>query len=362
MPQSRLTEVMGITEAALEQYLKVRQYEALYWPTLFPLKNVNALDAKTLIGSVGSRVAAHVISYNSKAPEASRKEITTKYFEIPKIAQSRRKSEKEILDHEITRRVRGQNAVIEDYFNDVDFVYDSCQARAEWFALQALSQTKLQLSSTNNPMGIVNETVLDFGMPSANKKVVEVIWSTGNATTMKPITDFKAVAKAGRAKGIVFTRALMNQDAFDLLVASTEFQTYAKQLIKAQESALGFETLDVLNTVLRANRLPEVTIIETYVDIESKAGAYTATNPWSTTHVTFISGSAQGNMYNGPIAEELERPPQIIQAKRGPILISLEKCFNPVSVLTKGECNMFPSWPNVDYCFSLYTGSTSTWA
>jgi len=352
--------IEGVTQAGLESYLTARQYDALYWPTFFPVKDVNSLDGKTLIGAEGSRVAAHVISYNAKAPEAGRKALSTQYFDIPKIAQSRRKTEKEILEHAITRSLRGQDAVIEDYFNDVDFVYDSAQARMEWYALVALSTTKLQLSTTNNPQGIVNETVIDFGMPSANKKCPSVVWSTGNVATMDPITDFLAVVKAARAKGITFARMLMTSDTYDLMVPATLFIKYfANPALSGVTNPI---TLDAVNRLLTGYRIPPITIVDTSVGIEAKSGAVTATNPWSTTHVTFIPEVQCGNMFNGPIAEQINRPDGVLLSKRGNVSISIRTESNPVSVLTKAECNVFPSWPNVDRCYSLYTGHTSTWA
>jgi hypothetical protein len=352
--------IEGVTQAGLESYLTARQYDALYWPTFFPVKDVNSLDGKTLIGAEGSRVAAHVISYDAKAPEAGRKALSTQYFDIPKIAQSRRKTEKEILEHAITKSLRGQDAVIEDYFNDVDFVYDSAQARMEWYALVALSTTKLQLSTTNNPQGIVNETVIDFGMPSANKKCASVIWSTGNVATMDPITDFLAVVKAARAKGITFARMLMTSDTYDLMVPATLFIKYfANPALSGVTNPI---TLDAVNRLLLGYRIPPITIVDTSVGIEAKSGAVTATNPWSTTHVTFIPEVQCGNMFNGPIAEQINRPDGVLLSKRGNVSISIRTESNPVSVLTKAECNVFPSWPNVDRCYSLYTGHTSTWA
>ena len=354
--------IEGLTQSGIESYLAARQYEALYWPNFFPLKPVNSLDGKTLIGAVGSRVAAHVISYDAKAPEATRKAISTKYFDIPKVAVKRVKTEKEILEHQITKAIQGQNAVIEDYFNDIDFVFDSAQGRMEWFALQALSLTKMQLSTTNNPQGIVNETVIDFGMPAANKKCAAVVWSTGNAATMTPIADFKAVVKAGRAKGITFSKALMNPDAFDLITGCAEFQTAAKSLLIGESQILGMMGLDTANKILTALRLPTISLIETSVGIEAKSGVVTQVNPFDVNHVTFIPDLACGNMYSGPIAEELEKPMDVIQAKKANVLISIKKEFDPVSVTTKGECNVFPSWANVDRCFSLYTQHTSTWA
>ena len=354
--------ITGFSQAGLESYLNERQYEALYWPTLFPVKPVNSLDAKTIIGESGNRVAAFVISYDAKAPEASRKVLATKYFDIPKIALSRRKTEKEILEHAITRALRGNDAVLEDYFNDIDFCYDAAQARMEWLALQAVSLTKIQLSTTNNPLGIINEVAVDFGMPTANKKTVSVIWSSDNAATMKPITDFKTVVKAARAKGITFRKILMHPDAFDLIIASTEFQTYAKALIVGESSGLGVETLGILNTVLRSLRLPEVALIETSVDIENAAGSRTSVNPFDADHVVFVPNTPLGNMYSGPIAEEIEKPENVLQQKKGNVLVSIQKEWNPVAVVTKGESNSFPSWPSVDKCFNLYTAHASIWA
>lgn len=354
--------IEGFSQAALDTYLNSRQYQALYWPTLFPVKPVNSLDAKTIIGDMGNRVAAYVISYDSKAPEATRKVLETKYFDIPKIAIARRKNEKEILEHAITRALRGNDAVIEDYFNDIDFVFDGVMARMEWFALQALSLTTITLSTTNNPLGIINETAVDFGMPAANKKVVSVVWSTANAATMKPVTDFKAVVKAARAKGVAFSRILMHPDAFDLMTASTEFINYAKGLLVGEGNGLGLETLGVANTIMRSLRLPEISLIETSVDIENAKGVKTAVNPFDANHVVFVPSTALGNMYSGPIAEEIEKPLDVLQQKKGNVLISVQKEFNPVAVLTKGESNSFPSWPTVDKCFNMYLGSASTWA
>src|ERR1035437_567220 len=350
--------IEGLSQGMLESYLKARQFDPLYWPNFFPLKDVNRLDASTLIGSVGSRVIGHVISYNVKAPEAGRKSIKTMHFDIPKTAQSRVKDEKEILEWYIARAIQGQNAVIEDLFNDADFVNDSVQARMEWFALQALSLTKIQLAVANNPQGIVNETVIDFGMPTANKKCASVIWSVGNKALMDPMADFKSVVKAARGKGIKFARILMTSDLYDLIVDATLFKAFFTN----SSSIVTPMNLGTINAVVGSYGIPPISLIDTSVGIEGKDGTVTATNPFSTTHVTFIPDDVCGSMLNGPIAEELEKPPDVIQAKRGNVLVSVKKDFNPVKVITKGEANVFPPWTNVDRCYSLYTGHASVWA
>lgn len=357
--KTKIIEGVELTQGAVDSYLKDRQYNALYWATFFPRKDVAQLSATTLIGSKGSRIAAAVISYNAKTPEAGRKTITKKSFDIPKIAIKRIKTESEILEQRMTLAMLGANAVIADYFEDVDYVYDAVNGRQEWFALQALSLTKIQLSTTNNPNGIVNETVVDFGMPDANKKVVSVVWTSGTLETMDPIADFKAVAKAGRALGLKFSKMLMHPDAFDLMTGATKFQAYFKNTALNVVAGMSLENI---NTLLRSLSLPEIVVIETSVGIENKAGVTTEVNPWDANHITFITEVKQGNMFNGPIAEEIEKPLDVMQSKRDNVLISIKKEFDPVSVITKGEANAFPSWPMVDRCMSLYLADASTWA
>jgi len=362
----KTTLIEGLTQSGLESFLTQRQYNALYWPSFFPLKNVATLDSYTLIGDVGSRIAASVISYNASSPEHGRKAIRKQHFDIPKIAIKRTKDEKDIIAQRTTAVTLGQNAVIDDYFNDIEYVSDSCQAKIEEMALSFLSKTTYQLTTTNNPLGIVNEEVIDSGMPSANKKTVAVVWSTGNASSMTPIADIKAVVKAGRAKGHTFSRIVMNADAFDLITGSTEFQTACKSMIVGQSLILGSIGIESANAVLSALGLPTISLINTSVGIEDKSGVITYSNPWDTNHVLFIPsngvGFSCGSMHNGPIAEELIKPAGVLQAKRGNVLVSVKEGFDPISVTTKGECNVFPSWTNVDRCYSLYIANTSTWA
>ena len=354
--------IEGFSQAGLEFYLNTRQYSALYWPSLFPVKSVNSLDGKTIIGEQGSRVAAYVTSYDSKAPEVSRKTLSTQYFDIPKIAIARKKSEKEILEHYIAKSISGNNAVIADYFNDVDFVYDAVSARMEWIALQSLSLTKFTLSTTNNPLGIVNETAVDFGMPTANKKAASVVWSVGNKATMKPITDIKTVVNAGRDAGVKLNRILMTPAMFDVLTGSDDFQTLIKSMVAGQSLVTGLVGVETANSVLTSLGLPTIILVDTSVGVENAAGTIAYANPWDVNHILFVPDTNMGNMFAGPIAEELEKPEGVMLSKRGNILVSVQKEFNPSSILTKGESNSFPSWPKVDKCFNMYVANASTWA
>lgn len=354
----------ALSQPAMDTYLAVRQYNSVYWPNFFPLKSIPTLDAKVLVGSVGNKVAAYIISYDAKAPQIGRKSVSTKHFDIPKTAISIKKTEKEILEHYILKATMGVNAVIEDHFADVDVCFDGVNAKMDWFIGQALSKGSVTLSTTNNALGIVNETAIDFGLASANKKVVTTAtWSLANYASILPITDFKKVAKAGREAGVVLNYAVMNQDMFDIITTATEYQNAVKSFIGITSSdVLGMQSLPIANRLMSNFGLPQIVIVNSYVDIQDAAGTATSTNIWDTNHITFLPELTCGNYLAGPIAEEFEKPVDVLQSKRGPVLLSVKKDFDPVSILTKGEANVFPSWGNVDKCFSLYTNSVSTWA
>jgi hypothetical protein len=175
---------------------------------------------------------------------------------------------------------------------------------------------------------------------------------------MDPIKDFQTVVAAARKLGIKFSRILMDADAYDLMIAATKFRTYFTNAL----SVVGLIDLATINRVLNDYRLPQITVVDTSMGIEAKTGAVTATNPWSTTHITFIPDIKCGDMFSGPIAEQIEKPDGVILSLKGDVSMSIRREYNPVSVLTKAECNAFPSWVNVDRCFSLYTDSKTAWA
>ena len=348
------TIIKEVTQKGLDTYFKARQYEAMYWPTLFPLKNVMALTFTTLIGEQNGRVAADVIAYDASAPLKTRQVVSKMRGDIPKIAVKRQMSETNILEYSILSRMSDPNEkqILDLVFDDVDFVVQAANARMEWLALQAASKTTISLTSVNNG-GLVTEEAVDFKMPTANKKACSVVW-TASAATTKPITNIKAVVKAARAKGHTLAYVMMHPDTFDYFVLSDETQGWLKGYFKINSTdVLPFEDLGSINRALANARLPQIIIMDQSVGIETKAGVISYTNPWSADYVTFVPTTQLGNMLNGPIAEELMPPKQVVQSKAGNVLVSKFSTVDPLSEFTKAECNSFPAWKNIDVCYSL---------
>lgn len=353
------TIIKEISKKGLDTYFTAREYEALYWATFFPLKSVISLDFTTLIGEQGGRVAADVIAYDAEAPLKTRRALSKMRGDIPKIAVKRRMTEKDLLEYNILSAMSNsdEKQILDLVYNDLDFVVDSANARMEWLALQAISQTKIALSKTNND-GLVTEESVDYLMPSDNKFGATVVWA-GNPTTAKPITDFKKVAKQARKSGHQILFALMHPDAFDDFIAADETANFLKSYFKLVDADVNvLEDLESVNKVLSRNKLPQIVVIDQSVDIEIES-TRTSVNPFNSAYVTFIPSTNLGNMLNGPIAEELYPPKQAIQSKAGNVLVSKYSTIDPVNEYTKGECNAFPSWKNIDRCYSLKVDATS---
>lgn len=353
--------IKEVEKKNLDSYFETRQYDELYWPTLFPLKNIFALNFTTLIGEQGGRVAADVIAYDAESPLKTRRAVSKMSGDIPKIAIKRRMSEQDLLTYDILSAMSNtdEQQILDLVYEDVDFVTEGANARMEWLALQAVSQTKITLSSSNND-GRVTEEAVDYLMPTANKDGVIAVWS-GNPTTAKPISDFKAVTKTARGKGTKLVAAMMHPDAYDDFIAADETINFLKgyyNMLAADVFAL--TDVESVNKALERNKLPKIIIVDQSIDIEIES-VKTSVNPWNEKYVTFVPATTLGDMLNGPIAEELHPPKNVLQVKTGNVLVTKYSTVDPVNELTKAECNSFPSWKNVDRCYSLKVDAT-TWS
>jgi len=356
------TLIQDITEKGLQVYFNERKYPSMYYPTFFPFKTVFSLDYKTLIGEIGAPVAADVIAYDASAPLKTRKVVSSLSGSIPKIAVKRKMKESDLLQYHTLRQLANadEEQLLNLIYSDLDFVVESVAARMEYLALKIISQTKLSLSISENN-GIVTEEAIDFLMPADNKFGADVVWSAANATTMTPIDDFKAVVEEAESNADLVQYALMDTVTFRLFTKSKQVQDHVKTYGQITASGVvPFMSLDYVNAALTASDLPQIIVVKQAINIESKSGDFVKVNPWNSQYVTFIPQSILGNMLAAPIAEELHKPEQVLQVKTNNILVSRYSNVDPVTEFTKGEINAFPSWKNIQNCYSLDRNHT-TW-
>jgi len=364
MEHSLFKDFIGTKE--LDTYLQDTPWGNYFFPNFFPFKYTPFLKYETLIGSKGRSVMADVVAYNTSAPEKKRPIVSKLTGDIPSMRVKRAMDEVKLKEYDILKGQASapEQALLDIVFDDVDFVTQGPLARVEWMTFQAMSQGYIALSETNNQPGIITTTNIDFQMPAANKRVLATAtatrkWNNGTSSNYLPITDIRDLVLAARSAGKKFKYAVMNYTNWLLFSAADEVKNqvwpYMGQNTVISSSSVPLPTLDAVNAYLRSQMLPEIILIDQSLYIEDSAHSQTAADPWVTKYVTFIPDKNIGENLYTPSAEELNKPPQVIQAKKGPILVSKWSDVDPTAEYTKGELNAFPSWPSIDSCYRLDT-------
>jgi hypothetical protein len=357
MQYSKLSEV---SKKNLETYLTSVEYRRWYWQDFFtPRINPN-LRYDTLIGSKGAPVAADVVAIDSSAPLKRRQAIKKLTGDIPPVKIARELTEADLYKYRELKNMAtpDQQQIIELVFGDVDYCFNGCMARMEWFALRALSYGKFTLSKSNNA-GIITEDTIDYNMASANKEVASVAWSA-SASSTKPITDIIGIQEEANAAGVTLKYMLMTPTTWSYFAASTETQNYTLGTLYGGAKIKLSPTLDDANRMLRDRDLPQIIIVNTSITTEV-SGTQTSSNPWRTGHVLLIPDLNVGRMEMGPIATEEFPPEQITSAKRDGVFVYKYHDVDPVREVTVGEITAFPSWESIDQCWNLDTLSTTDW-
>lgn len=363
-----------ITEKSMGTYLDKRKWMKRYYVDYFPLKSTPFLSYEVLVGLMGVS-AADLVSFNSSAPEKTRRVLDRLTGSLPALRVKRTMDENAINQYLVAKATIKNDAdmvaLLNMVFGDVDFVVEACQQRCEWIALQALSQTKISLNQTNSA-GVITEEAIDFGLPAANKEVVvgdaTTHWTIACAAASKPITDITAIVLEALKKGVVIKHILMNATKFVGFRSSDEVRDFVYGIL-ISESGLTpgiAPTLKTINKVLTESGLPDIRVINTFIDLETRDHDIVATDPWldsagADKYVLFIPDGPLGSMLNGPIAAEEIKDPGIIQKKVGHVLCQSVCQQDPVMVSTIGLANCFVCFNRINEVWSLNTEHHDTW-
>jgi len=358
------TLLKELNKKNLEAYINKKRealLRTLYWQLFFGLKYTTQLTWESLSGSGGAPVMADVVEYNASAPLKTRRSVTKISGDIPKITLKRQMDEEDLNDYNTMKAMAGGGSkadLLKLVFDDVDFCYTGVMARTEHLCMQALSYGSLALTAANNN-GIVTETTVDFGIPSANKTAVDTIWSTAASAT--PIADIKEKVEDARENGHVITKIIMDLATFNYLAATDEAKETFAGWRGVTSKTKQYLDLASVNMLLEGHLLPPIQIVNSAVRFESLAHAMTSVAPWKTGYVTFVTDQRVGQVKHGPIAEEnLAAAKKIaVMNKRDHVLISKWSSLDPVAEFTKGQANAFPTFNDVDSIYILKTNATS---
>ena len=351
------TLIKEISENDLQAVVDAYTLDDFYYPSIFPVMFTPTLTWRALSGDYGINVAADVVSYNVAAPKKTRNVIERLTGKIPKIEIVRVKEETDLNEYQHLQYYysseEGQRALMNWVYADTDFCFKGVNARLEWLALRALSTGGFVLDSSNNA-GTVTETTVDFGVPEEHKLKATTAWNEENAASATPISDIRSVVAKGVGEGMLLKYMFMDLETFYAMMASDEAIDFCSSWVP-QVGRLKIPNVDEVNIALKAHRLPEIRLIDTYVTLEGQSGQRTTVNPWERGVVTFVPELACGYTYHGPMADEMVTDSVATKVKREHILIKKYSTEDPVTEVTKGIANAIPVWGNADRCFLFDT-------
>lgn len=313
----------------------------------------------TYVSAIGkSRVeaAASVVDRDSRTPLRSRAALSKLSGEIPAIREMFTMSEDNYRDFlalqslNVSDEVK-KNQILDLIFDDVRIVGDAAHKRLDIFCMQALSTGEVNIDIVVNPDGLVLDNPIDLLMPSANKHNAASTWATPATST--PLTDIAKVVDAGRAKGVTFSKILMDLSTFLLMSKSKEVVDSLTSFNQLQRGA-AIATQDRVNEYLNAYRLPVIEIVNERIGIE-KDGVVGTVNPWETDNVSFIPQGNLGVIKNAVAIEQIRPVSGVSYSNFNHALISKWSENEPFAEYTKVELNAFPAFEKVDQTHLLST-------
>lgn len=357
----RKSLIHGLSERDMQAVANEYNLTQFYFPTLFPFKYTPILKWEQLEGEFGAPVAGDVISYNSKSPRKRREVVSSLTGNIPKIGVAREKTESEMNEYNLLRRLADDEAkkrLVEWIWEDQEFTYTGVNARLEHLSLRAASTGKVVLTTSNNE-GIVTDSSVDFLVPADNKTGVTVAITGANAATSKPISKIKNVVKMAKAKGKRLAYIFTDQDTIDAILASKEtIDTVAPWVMQATNLTTT-PTLASLNTALAGLNLPRIGLVESYINIEIK-GERTQVNPWEPGVMLFSETPTLGQTYHASLADEFVESTASLKVKRNHVLIKRFAQEEPLVETCLAIANAFPVLANANAKYLVDTLNT-TW-
>ncbi|NLO70222.1 MAG: hypothetical protein GX102_04620 [Porphyromonadaceae bacterium] len=359
MERSLLNE---ITDKRLGAYLRHQKTKPRYWPSIFPLDFSDELNWETLTAEAGGTIVADVVSYDSSAPEKSRKTIGKASGEIAKVTVKRTMREKDFLTY--NRLKKGiqtdevKKKILDLVYNDVDFVVDAVNGRHESIALQIASTGQVSLNKKNNN-GLITETAISMGVPTANKLTVSKLLTNAEFDFFAEVRKVvKLSKKTGKVKYM-----WIDEDTFEVIMETPKVRaSYGLDYYKTKQDYEGTIDLDMMNAYLRKKRLPEIILVEdSELIFEDDDHARTELPAWEKGYITFTIDKKFGRTQHGPIAEEQAETVKkyAVQAKKGHVLVTKWSDVDPVVERTKGEGHFWPIIDDPGRFYFLNTNSTT---
>lgn len=351
----------------LQAFIQEYNLGDLAYRNYFPTEYTTKLTFEALQAQFGAKVAADVVAMDSRAPRKGRQLPAKITGDIPKVEIARPKKESDLNTYREllgviqstsmpAARAQAVRRLVSWMYEDTTFCLDGVNARMEYLAKQIASTGKYKLTLSNNEAGIVTPVEIKFGIPTGQiTNSATNWWAASNVA--KPISDLKALQVTARAAGLNLQYLTMDRGTFDQMILSEEVQKFCASFVAI---SLGLQTMPNLATVNQALAnagLPQIRIWESYINLESKAGAYTATTGWELGNVTAtvspILGKTQWTMPADAFVDSATDPS--VKAMNEFVLLKSYAEQDPITVITKAVAYATPVLEGANSIYILKT-------
>lgn len=302
----------------------------------------------------GTTVAADVVTLDSELPLKMRDSISKVSGDVPKIGIKMYLNESQLQNIDIMmKRGDREKEIVASLFNDLQKCIYGVHERLEYMLLQALSTGVTVIANEGSDKNNIGKGIrVDYGIPAANRLLVETIWSN---VASKPLDDIQKVLDKAEEDGNVITVVRMDQVTFNNFRKTTQVkEQYALFANGSAGSVLPTPSLSKVNAFLLDDKGLQIEIINRSIKIE-RNGVRTSVKPWEEGKVTFLTtGDKVGGLVWGDLAEENHPVKNIDYVKASTfILTSKWSSTEPLKEWSRAMANVIPVLENVDQIYIL---------
>ena len=337
--QSRLLE--EFTPDKLIGYVRnIPEPENWIGSTILPTQTINDLRYEYIKGSYEKPIMGSIMAWDAEAPIAGKKGLVTISGEMPPIKRKVKVEEKELIKFFAPRAGLGdKEQAINDIYDLVDQMVNSCRARMEWLRWQAIGTGAI----TYDEGGMIFS--VDYGVPASQKETLLTTARWSDLDDSDPLGDLERWAEAHVTNtGIRPERMVMSLKTRNYLLKNEAI----RQIIT--NNANVYVSPEQLNQLLQTFNLPQIIIYDAKVLTEAMAGTKTETRLLAEDVVVLLPAASYnlGKLLQGPTAEALAMMNLSSSTKAEGVVAVIYTKEDPPSYWIKAAVTAFPTLPGAE--------------
>lgn len=324
----------------------------------FPNRKKMGIDLKWIKTHKGLGIALKPSNFDALPEIRPRGQASMTKEEMPLFRESMLVKEHNLIE---LARIQDENdpylpAVLEDMYDDTNFLIDGADISAEYMRMQLLS-------ANGGNMGISIATAdnmvhfFDYDKDGSwkAKHYMELIGDAtwDNPTTAKPLTDIRTAFQYLTSIGVTPTFAMMTSNTFDYLIDNEQVRDSLVTLTGAAVNFMDTETTE--EVFRRKTKLSPLLYDKMYMDYEGKEQKF-----YPDDYITIIGSGALGNTWYGTTPEEVtlngnfpDAPVDITVLPRG-VAVAVQTEYKPsFTITTTASQIVLPSFEGMDRIFVI---------